>query len=191
LRERPGTAADDGTPHVAAAERWLEALRALGLGPSVFLSSGRGCWTYWKLGRHVPQLEAEALMRRLYAQLRPEDAEHDVGRVARMPGSTNEKTSLRAFVMAIDGARWDPDELARLLPEEADSDDGGSKTVEYDRALGRGGRLPALELPEDPAAYLASRRRPLVDSHRRTPSEGGPETCVGATRDRSPQDPGR
>jgi hypothetical protein len=47
----PGAGTDDGARLVAEAERWLEGLRALGLGPSVFVFSGRGCWAYWKLDR--------------------------------------------------------------------------------------------------------------------------------------------
>jgi DNA-binding MarR family transcriptional regulator len=152
----PGAAADDSTHLVAEAGRWLDGLRSLDLPPSVFVFSGRGSWAYWKLDRHVPQREAEALMRRLYVQFRPGGSEHDIGRVARMPGSANEKTGLRAFVMAIDEVRWDPGELRRLLPE-ADPSDGASKAVEYDRTLKPGGKLPAPELPSDLAVYLAAR----------------------------------
>jgi DNA-binding MarR family transcriptional regulator len=149
-------APDDGALLVAEAERWLEGLRALGLAPSVFVFSGRGCWAYWKLDRHVSQSEAEALMRSLYARFRSGGSEHDIGRVARMPGSTNEKTGLRAFVMSVDDVRWDPRDLRRLLPE---TDVGGSapETVEYDRALRPGGSLPTVELPDDLAEYMASR----------------------------------
>src|SRR5260221_3039460 len=78
----------DGAALVAQAGRWLDGMRALGLPPSVYVFSGRGSWAYWKLDRHLPQAEAEALMRRLYAQFRPGGSEHDIGRVARMPGST-------------------------------------------------------------------------------------------------------
>jgi DNA-binding MarR family transcriptional regulator len=156
LDPEPGAAADDSAHLVAEAGRWLEALRALGLRPSVYIFSGRGSWAYWKLDRHVPQVEAEALMRRLYAQFRSGGSEHDIGRVTRMPGSTNEKTGLRAFVMSVDDVRWDPRDLRKLLPE---TDVGGSapETVDYDRALQPGGKLPALELPEDLAGYMASR----------------------------------
>ncbi len=159
----PGADGDDGPALVAHARQWLEALRALDLAPSVFVFSGRGCWAYWKLDRHVPQADAELLMRRLYAQFRPGGSEHDIGRVARMPGSTNEKTGLRAFVLAIDGGRWDPDELGRLLPgtDETASDERAPKPiargVEYDRQLKPGGRLPSIALPDELADYVASR----------------------------------
>ena len=154
--------AADAAALVDNAERWLEALKLLGLTPSVFVFSGRGSWAYWKLGRHVPQADAEALMRRLYAQLRPGGSEHDIGRVARMPGSTNEKTGLRAFVMAIDGGRWDPGELARLLPGpdespgDAKAGDTAPRRVGRARALAPGGRLPKVELPADLAEYVAA-----------------------------------
>jgi DNA-binding MarR family transcriptional regulator len=155
----PDAAADDGALLVAEAERWLDALRALGLPPSVFVFSGRGAWAYWKLDRHISQPEAESLMRSLYAQFRAEGSEHDIGRVARMPGSTNEKTGLRAFVMALDENRRDPDDLRRLLPEadEPSADGTAHDRVDYDRALKPGGKLPALELPEDLAEYVASK----------------------------------
>ncbi len=80
----PPAGADGGGARalVAEAGRWLEGLRELGLGPSVFVFSGRGCWAYWKLAVPVSHSEAEALMRRLYAALRPGGSEHDVGRVA-------------------------------------------------------------------------------------------------------------
>jgi DNA-binding MarR family transcriptional regulator len=145
---------------VAHAEKWLDLLRLWGLAPSVFVFSGRGCWAYWKLDRHVPQAEAEALMRRLYAQFRPGGAEHDVGRVARMPGSVNEKTGLRAFVMAVDAAgRWDPRKLRNLLPalDTPASPDGGATKAGYDRELKPGGRLPTIELPDDLREYIAAR----------------------------------
>jgi hypothetical protein len=108
-----------------------------------------------KLDRHIRQAEAELLMRRLYAQVRRGGSEHDIGRVARMPGSTNEKTGLRAFVMSDDDVRWDPRELGRLLPEAdppSASDAAGGAPVAYDRALRPGGRLPALGLPDDLAS---------------------------------------
>ena len=155
----PGAGTEDGARLVAEAGRWLEGLRALGLGPSVFVFSGRGCWAYWKLDRHVPQREAELLMRRLYALFRPGGSEHDIGRVARMPGSVNEKTGLRAFVVWLEEARWGPRELARLLPDidvAAVSDTNAAK-AEYDRALKPGGRLPRAELPDDLLAYMAAR----------------------------------
>jgi DNA-binding MarR family transcriptional regulator len=156
LDPAPDAEVDDGPALVAEARRWLDALRALGLRPSVYVFSGRGSWAYWKLDRHIPQAEAEDLMRRLYAVFRPGGSEHDIGRVARMPGSTNEKTGLRAFVMAIDEARWGPHKLRRLLPE-ADPGDGATKAVEYDRTLKPGGKLPALHLPDDLAGYMAAR----------------------------------
>ena len=152
----------DGAALVAQAGRWLDGMRALGLPPSVYVFSGRGSWAYWKLDRHVPQAEAEALMRRLYAQFRPGGSEHDIGRVARMPGSTNEKTGLRAYVMAIDGGRWEPGELAKLLPGpdespgEAKAGDTAPRRVKRARALEPGGKLPTIELPADLAEYVAA-----------------------------------
>ena len=99
-------------------------------------------------------------MRRLYALLRPGGSEHDIGRVARMPGSVNEKTGLRAFVMALDpAARWDPDELGEAAPRgrTQPTSPAPKRRAEYDRALTPGGRLPAIELPDDLAEYVASR----------------------------------
>ena len=154
----PGGGVAGGAALVAQAGRWLDGMRALGLPPSVFVFSGRGAWAYWKLGRHVPQADAEALMRRLYARFRPGGSEHDIGRVARMPGSTNEKTGLEAFVMAIEDMRWDPDDLGKLLPEaDTPSERDAARTaVEYERTLQPGGRLPAIELPDDLAEYVAA-----------------------------------
>jgi len=51
----PGAAADDGALLVAEAGRRLEGLRALGLRPSAFVFSGRGCWAYWKLDPTSPR----------------------------------------------------------------------------------------------------------------------------------------
>lgn len=159
LDPAPGTETNDGAQLVSDAERWLDGLRSLDLRPSVFVFSGRGCWAYWKLDRHIPQVEAELLMRRLYAQFRPGGSEHDIGRVARMPGSVNEKTGLRAFVMSLEEARWDPRELARLLPEAdaAPSSHAATGKAEYDRTLKPGGKLPRPKLPDDLLAYMASR----------------------------------
>ncbi|MDQ3669654.1 MAG: hypothetical protein M3377_05155 [Actinomycetota bacterium] len=92
----PSGAAADGSTHlVAEAGRWLDGLRSVDLRPSVFVYWGRGCWAYWKLDRHIPQVEAEGLMRRPYAHFRSGGSEHDIGRATRMPGSSNEKTDSR------------------------------------------------------------------------------------------------
>ena len=64
---------------VAEAERRFEECVALGLAPSVFLFSGRGCWAYWKLDRNIAQAEAELLMRRLCVLFRREGSEWDIG----------------------------------------------------------------------------------------------------------------
>ena len=156
----PSALANTGDPTglAAEAERWLEALRGLGLAPSVYVFSGRGSWAYWKLDRHVPQAEAEALMRRLYAQFRPGGSEHDIGRVARMPGSVNEKTGLLARVMAVEDSRWDPIALARLLPDVAvRAARAGRQRAAPITALRPAGRLPNVHLPDDLRRYMASR----------------------------------
>ena len=156
-------------------ERWLEGLRALGLGPSVFLFSGRGCWAYWKLDRHVPQAEAEALMRRLYALFRPGGSEHDIGRVARMPGSVNEKTGLRAFVMALDpAARWDPDELARLSPSRTQAPPA--------RGRGEGRARPGAEARGEAADGRAPGRPRRVRGARPSKRERAAEGIDGSAR---------
>ena len=77
----------------------------VGLSPSVFVFSGRGCWGCWKLDRPVTQLEADRLMRRLFALFRRGGTEWGIGRIARMPGSVNSKTGLRSFVIAVRTAR--------------------------------------------------------------------------------------
>ena len=165
LDPRPDVVRDEA--FVAQAERSLEALLAVGTRPSVFIFSGRGSWAYWKLDRHVSQRDAETLMRRLYAQFRREGSEHDIGRIARMPGSVNEKTGLQAFVMGIASERWDPDELAELLPELTERDRGSpgvdsdlepvGHLLEVDKDLKPGGRLPEMDLPEALAHYLDQR----------------------------------
>ena len=66
------TPLDEELHLVGLAKRHLNGLEALGMTPSVFVFSGRGCWAYWKLDRHVSQVEAERLMRRLFAQFRRE-----------------------------------------------------------------------------------------------------------------------
>ena len=58
-----------------AGKRLAECEAQVGLSPSVFVFSGRGCWGYWKLDRPVTQLEAERLMLRLFALLRREGTE--------------------------------------------------------------------------------------------------------------------
>ena len=97
------TTATDKHVLVGDAEKRLAECERGRIAPSVFVFSGRGCWGYWKLDRPVTQLEAERLMRRLFAQLRREGTEWDIGRIARMPGSVNEKTGLKSFVIADPG----------------------------------------------------------------------------------------
>ena len=166
LDPRPGLAGGEEV-FVAEAERNLEALGALYLTPSVVVFSGRGSWAYWKLDRPLSQGDAEMLMKRLYAQFRRDGSEHDIGRIARIPGSINEKTGLQAFVMGTTGTRWDPDDLAALLPELAEPDHG-SPAVDTDREpvghllaididLEPGGRLPTIDLPEELTRYLDQR----------------------------------
>ena len=111
------TSLDEELHLVGLAKRHLNGLEALGMTPSVFIFSGRGSWAYWKLDRHVSHADAEWLMRRLYAQFRREGVEWNIDRVARMPGSINEKTGFQAFVMALNDGRWSPEDLAELLPE--------------------------------------------------------------------------
>lgn len=137
---------DDRDVLIQRAEQNLEWLRAVGLPPSVYVFSGRGSWAYWKLDRQIPQAEAESLMRRLYAEFRGGGSEHDIGRVARLPGSLNAKTGLRAFVMDVQRRYWNPVEFAALLPETDDADlpEGGhvgSGAVAFDPNLQPGGRL--------------------------------------------------
>jgi DNA-binding MarR family transcriptional regulator len=142
---------------IERAEKHLNGLEALGMVPSVFTFSGRGCWAYWKLDRHVSHADAEWLMRRLYAQFRREGSEWNIDRVARMPGSVNEKTGFRAFVMALNDVRWPPEALAELLPEldneEAESSEPAGDLV-FDAALSPSGRLPRLDLPDGLASYV-------------------------------------
>ena len=95
---------------VAEAERRFEECVALGLAPSVFLFSGRGCWAYWKLDRNIAQAEAELLMRRLCVLFRREGSEWDIGRIARMPGSVNEKTRLVVLRDGCGGCPLEPRE---------------------------------------------------------------------------------
>jgi DNA-binding MarR family transcriptional regulator len=154
LDPRAGVESDREQVLISESERNLDALRALGTTPSVFIFSGRGSWAYWKLDRHVSQVEAEALMRRLYAQFRREGSEHDIGRVARMPGSVNEKTGLQAFVMGVVADRWDPEELGELLPE---LEEARASLVRFDSVLRPEGRLPVVDLPDGLALYLQQR----------------------------------
>ena len=86
----------------------------------MFLFSGRGCWGYWKLDRPVAQAEAERLMRRLFSQFRREGTEWDIGRIARMPGSVNEKTGLKSCVIVVKDDHWNPEKLGPPLPEIGD-----------------------------------------------------------------------
>jgi len=152
---------------VREAFRQLEGLRALGMTPSVFIFSGRGCWAYWKLDRHVSQVEAETLMKRLYAQFRRDGSEYDIGRIARMPGSMNEKTGFQAFVMGAPGERWASEDLGDLLPE---LEEVGSDVVEFDPDLEPGGRLPTVDLSEGLALY--PQERPSKDERVRLGIDG-------------------
>lgn len=127
---------------VGEAERRLDECDAHGLTPSVFLFSGRGCWAYWKLDRPVRQVEAERLMRRLFAQFRRGGSEWDIGRIARMPGSVNEKTGLRARVVAVRDVRWNPEKLGSLLPEL--DEQSGAPSAQEPAGLRPSGKLPTL-----------------------------------------------
>jgi hypothetical protein len=155
-----GTAVDDQGYLIEQAQKHLNGLDELGLSPSVFIFSGRGSWAYWKLDRHILHVEAEAVMRRLYVQFRREGSEHNIDRVARMPGSVNEKTGFKAFVLSVRDRRWVPEELAELLPEldEDGAESGGlDAALEFDPSLISGGRLPILDLPDGLAIYVRQR----------------------------------
>jgi DNA-binding MarR family transcriptional regulator len=145
-------------PLVERAERNVDGLIALGLMPSVAIFSGRGHWCYWKLARHIGQDEAEALMRRLYAQFRREGSERDIGRIARLPGSVNEKTGFSSFVMSVSGVVWEPEELAELLPDLEDQAESVARSeVNFDPSLKPGGKLPVIELPDGLLLYLTEK----------------------------------
>lgn len=151
-------ATEDRPVLVAEGERQLMGMKELGLEPSVFIFSGRGCWSYWKLDRHIPQVEAEYLMRRLYAQFRSGGSEHDIGRIARMPGSINEKTGLEAFVVEANDIKWDPVDLGSLLPDvDAPVPPTPRDAVAFDHSLSPGGRLPVIELPPHLSEYASAR----------------------------------
>jgi DNA-binding PadR family transcriptional regulator len=142
---------------VEQAQMHLNGLDALGLSPSVFIFSGRGSWAYWKLDRHVSQVDAEWLMRRLFAQFRRKGGEWNADRIARMPASVNEKTGFQAFVMSLRDVLWSPEGLAELLPE-LDTGDSKSSTIPsdlvFDATLEPSGRLPRLDLPDGLALYV-------------------------------------
>ena len=156
---------------VSEAERRLEECVAVGLAPTVFLFSGRGCWAYWKLDRSIAQAEAELIMRRLCVLFRREGSEWDIGRIARMPGSVNEKSGLESFVMAVEDVRWSPEELGSLLPE-LDEQAPRPSAGEAGLRLQPSGSLPPLMLTGELAEYArtrpdaAERKRLSVDGSR-------------------------
>ena len=95
-------------------------------------------------------------MRRLYAQYRREGSERDIGRIARLPGSVNEKTGFTAFVMSVSGVVWGPEELGELLPD-LEPDKAASvvgSDVTFDPSLKPSGKLPMIELSDGLAGYL-------------------------------------
>jgi hypothetical protein len=93
---------------------WLqERLSELNLGASAIVFSGRGYWVYLKLDQLVPTSEVERLNRGL-AVLLDADKCWERNRLARLPGSVNEKTHVRARVEQLDAVLHSPAALRTL-----------------------------------------------------------------------------
>lgn len=133
-------------------ERQFNLLEASRLTPSAFHFSGHGCWAFWKLSDAIPADQAERLMRRLYAEFRPDGSEHNIDRLTRMPGAWHQDTGHQAFVMTLTGHRWHPATFDRLLPPLPDP-----VTVWLAPRSVPSGNLPVVRLPDALAAYQSDR----------------------------------
>jgi hypothetical protein len=99
---------------------WLRGqLATAGITPSATVFSGRGYWIYVKLDRLIPTETIECLNRSLAALLRA-DSCWERNRLARLPGSINEKSGARARVVDLSQAVHAPDALSLPSRDEPD-----------------------------------------------------------------------
>jgi len=146
-------------------ERRFNLLEVHGLTPSAFHFSGQGCWAFWKLSEPIPAQEAESVMRRLYAEFRPDGSEHNVDGLTRMPGAWHQDTGHQAFVMALTDHRWHPATFETPLPALPEP-----VFVPLAPRNNPSGNLPIVRLPDDLAAY--QRERPDKRARRRLGIDG-------------------
>jgi hypothetical protein len=123
--------------------------------PTAIVDSGRGRWVYFKLATPILKEEARLLNRALHMLARSEDERaYNPNWWARLPGSINEKTGMRAFVADLDESRvFDPEELDLLLREFTPKTGkrGGSKKRASSREFfWTAEQLERVVLPPDP-----------------------------------------
>ncbi len=159
---------------VVLAEQRLEMLRACGLCPSVYIFSGQGSWAFWKLAWPIPSPDTEVLNRRLAAEfaarLGRRASEHNIDRVARLPGAWHQTTGLQAFVMAVTGVVWRLPDLDELLVADVSASNGVPVRRGAPSTLRPGLRVPTLSLPADLASYV--RERPSKQERKRSAIDG-------------------
>jgi len=100
---------------------WIEADEALySIGPTAIVESSPGRFHYYyALTRTLPAADAEELNRRLAADIAG-DSGWGLSKVLRVPGTMNYKRETPTPVTCdIKGGAYDPDELARMVPELA------------------------------------------------------------------------